>query len=203
MTSADSPADCAADTNACPEKHRALLAVSEAIVSHHDLGVLFHGLAVRLHHVVCFDFLALLLYDAATETVRQHILESDEPAPPSPSNTPIDSAPAETVLRTQQPVIVSSAEEQKQWPGLVKETCSYGIESLCELPLTIARRKPGTLVFASKQRAAYDPRELCFLQLVANQVAVATRTPWPFRRSNRSRTSSPWKKLTLSVQQDD
>jgi formate hydrogenlyase transcriptional activator len=159
MTSADSPAD----TNSCPERYRALLAVSEAIVSHHDLRVLFHELAMRLHRVVRFDFLALLLYDAATNTVRQHILESDEPASPSPSNTPIDSAPAGIVLRTQQPVIVSSAEEQKQWPELVKETCSYGIESVCELPLTTARRKLGTLVFACKQRAAYDAGDLCFL----------------------------------------
>ncbi len=53
VTSADSPEDA----TACGDKHRALLAVSEAIAAHHDLRVLFHELAVRLHHVVCFETL--------------------------------------------------------------------------------------------------------------------------------------------------
>jgi hypothetical protein len=37
------------------DQYRALLAVSEAIVSHRDLSVLFHELAGRLHQVVRFD----------------------------------------------------------------------------------------------------------------------------------------------------
>ena len=39
------------------EPHRALLAVSEAIVSHRDLSALFHELASRLHEAVRFDYL--------------------------------------------------------------------------------------------------------------------------------------------------
>jgi len=38
-----------------------------------------------------------------------------------------------------------------------------------------------TLVFASKRHAAYDPRELCFLHLVANQVAVAVENALAFQ----------------------
>ena len=41
------------------DPYRALLAVSEAIVSHRDLSALFHELAGRLHHVVRFDYLSL------------------------------------------------------------------------------------------------------------------------------------------------
>ena len=38
-------------------KYQALLAVSEAIVSHRDLSALFQELAGRLHQVVRFDYL--------------------------------------------------------------------------------------------------------------------------------------------------
>src|SRR5262249_26592478 len=41
------------------------------------------------------------------------------------------------------------------------------------LPLTTARHRLGTLVFASKQPAAYDDADLDFLQRLAKQVAVA------------------------------
>ncbi len=53
---------------------RALLAVSEAIVAHHDLPALFQDLAARLRDVVRFDHLAFVLHDAATDTMRLHVL---------------------------------------------------------------------------------------------------------------------------------
>ena len=63
------------------EPYRALLAVSEAIVSHRDLSALFHELAGRLHQVVRFDYLGLVLHEAASQTMRLHILEGREPTP--------------------------------------------------------------------------------------------------------------------------
>jgi formate hydrogenlyase transcriptional activator len=52
---------------------------------------------------------------------------------------------------------------------------------LCWLPLTTARRRVGTLVFACKQPSAYDAAEVGFLQLVANQVALAVENALAFR----------------------
>ena len=62
-------------------KYQALLAVSEAIVSHRDLSALFHELAERLHQVVRFDYLGLALHDATSNTMRPRVLEGTEPAP--------------------------------------------------------------------------------------------------------------------------
>src|ERR1700678_2618994 len=56
--------------------HQSLLDVSQAILQHRDLAGLFRDLAVRLRAIVPFDFLNLVLYDAATNTMRLHILES-------------------------------------------------------------------------------------------------------------------------------
>src|SRR6266851_1732226 len=51
----------------------ALLEVSEAIAQQRDLPALFHELAQRLHSVVDFDFLTLMLYDAARNSIRLHV----------------------------------------------------------------------------------------------------------------------------------
>src|ERR1700752_4136412 len=65
---------------ASPEaRHQALLEVAEAIAQHRDLGELFHELAERLHRVVDFEYLNLILHDPARNVMRLHILESEMP----------------------------------------------------------------------------------------------------------------------------
>jgi hypothetical protein len=71
------------------DRYRALLAASEAIVSHRDLSALFHELAGGLHQVARFNYLALLLHEAARNTLRLHVLEACEPTPAlAPSGRP-------------------------------------------------------------------------------------------------------------------
>ena len=48
------------------ERYRALLDISKAIISHRDLEPLFRELASRLHQLVRFDYVAVVLYEAAT-----------------------------------------------------------------------------------------------------------------------------------------
>jgi hypothetical protein len=54
-------------------RYQALLAVTEAIASHRDLPELFHELTGRLQKVVRFDYIALVLNEAATNTMRLHV----------------------------------------------------------------------------------------------------------------------------------
>ena len=164
------------------EPYRALLAVSEAIASHHDLPALFHELAGRLHQVVRFDYLALVLHEAATNTMRLHVLEASEPTPHPPVIALlVEDDPAGLVWQTQQPLIISSVAELRRWPGFLEAVQLYRAHSGCFLPLTTARRRVGTLVFACKQPSAYDAADVGFLQLVANQVAVAVENALAFQ----------------------
>jgi formate hydrogenlyase transcriptional activator len=156
------------------DAYRALLAVSAAITSHRDLPALLHDLASQLVAVVQFHALAVVLHDAASNTMRLHVLETDEAIPSrfeivlSPEDDP-----AGLVWRTQQPLITSNVDELRRWPQFLERVQQYGVQSYCWLPLTTARRRLGALVFTSKQPATYDGSDVHFLQLVANQVAVA------------------------------
>jgi formate hydrogenlyase transcriptional activator len=164
------------------ERYRALLAVSQAIVSQRDLHALFHELADRLHQVARFDFLSLVLHDAASNTMRLHVLETVKPVPPGTVIVlPPEEDPAGLVWQTQQPLVTSRVAELRRWPRLLERVQPYGVQSYCWLPLTTARRRLGTLVFTSKQPSAYDTAEMDFLQQVANQVAVAVETALAFQ----------------------
>jgi formate hydrogenlyase transcriptional activator len=156
------------------DRYRALLAVSEAIVSHRDLSALFHELAGRLHQVVQFDALALVLHEAATNTMRLHMLEAAQPTPHQLlPPLPVEEDPAGLVWQAQQPLITSDVTELRRWPGFLERVQPLGVQSICWLPLTTARRRLGALVFACKQPSAFDTADVGFLQLVANHVAVA------------------------------
>src|SRR5260370_2264347 len=87
--------------SAC-QQYGTLLAVSEAIGSHRDLATLFHDLAGRLHLVVRFDYLACVLHDATSNTMRPHILETTEPIPVQARNDySVEEDPAGIVWQTQ------------------------------------------------------------------------------------------------------
>ena len=168
------------------EPYRTLLAVSEAIVAHRDLPALFHELAGRLQQVVRFDYLGLYLYQAEGNTLRLHVLEPSGPTMPSALvSVPVGETPAGLVWQTQQPLILSDVAEDQRWPRLQERARPYGVQSFCWLPLTTARRRLGTLNFACKQPSAYDAADVGFLQLVANQVAVAVENALAFQEIER------------------
>jgi formate hydrogenlyase transcriptional activator len=158
------------------------LAVSQVIVSHRDLPTLFHDLAGRLLQVVRFDYLSLVLHEAATNTMRLHVLETGEPVP---SGTvivlPPEEDPAGLVWQTQQPLITSRQADLSRWPQLLERVQPYGVQSNCWLPLTTARQRLGALVFTSKQPDAYAAADVDFLQQIANQVAEAVENALAFQ----------------------
>jgi formate hydrogenlyase transcriptional activator len=178
MTAADSDGQA----SGTDEPYRALLAVSEAIATHRDLPALFHELAGGLHHVVRFDYLALVLHEAATDTMRLHVIGASAPTPDLPVIAlPVQDDPAGSVWQTQQPLILSSVAAGRRWPQFLERMQPHGVQSTCFLPLTTARRRLGTLVFASTHPVAYEAADTGFLQLVANQVAVTVENALAFQ----------------------
>ncbi len=163
-------------------RYRALLAVLEAILAHRDLSALFHDLAARLQHVVRFDHLSFVLHEAASNTMRLHVLGAFDPTLVRPAiSFPLDDDPAGLVWQTQQSLIIASLEKLTRWPQWRERLQLYGVQSLCLLPLTTARQQLGTLNFSCTQPSVYDEADVGFLQLVANQVAVAVENALAFQ----------------------
>jgi len=179
------------------QEYRTLLAVSEAIISHRDLRELFHDLAVRLHAMVRFDYLGLLLRDDAQDALRLHVLEPSEPAAEQPVVLfPIAQHPGGQVWQNQQPVIVPNLETETRWPQFLERARSQ-VSSCCLVPLTTARRRLGVLGFGCKQTAAYDTADVDFLQQIASQVAVAVENALAFEQIEQLKEQLEKEKLYL------
>jgi formate hydrogenlyase transcriptional activator len=150
----------------------ALLEVSEAIAQQRDLPALFHELAERLHWVVEFDFLTLVLHDPVRNVMRLHILESRVPTEKIVGReTPIEGHPAGWVWQSQQPFVVR--DEDTRYPVFLQHLRDAGVHSLAMVPLTTAQRRLGAMGFGTLQPQKITDTELTFMQRVASQVAVA------------------------------
>src|SRR5947199_4315900 len=170
-------------TDSALGRYRALLEVSEAIAAHRELPALFHELAQRLPGIVRFDFLSLVLHEPARNVMRLHILESrassssasGSSAPGSTtlgsatpgSELPVDQSPGGRVWETQEPLMISSVDEEPRFPQAVQMMRRHNIRSVCMLPLTTAMRRLGAMGVGSTQVGTYGESDVEFLLLVA------------------------------------
>jgi formate hydrogenlyase transcriptional activator len=161
--------------SASPEaRHQALLEVAEAIAQHRDLGELFHELAERLHRVVEFEYLNLILHDPVRNVMRLHILETEMPRKYGPgSEFPVGETPSGWVWETQQPFILDDIEKETHFPALLQTLRENEVRSVCSLALTTAQRRLGVMSFGRSTTHTHSQTEVAFLQQVARQVAVA------------------------------
>jgi PAS domain S-box-containing protein len=155
-------------------RDEALFRVSRAINVYRDPRELFKVLADELRHVVEFDFVALFLYDEATNKIQNAGLETlHGPGFFIPPNFPAEETITWWVYRHQEPVLIFSRDEEVRFPGMMGNFKHYGVESACILPLTTAYRRLGSLSFGARHPNAYSSDEIRHLSLVADQVALA------------------------------
>src|SRR5580704_8587758 len=164
---------------AAPPEHsrrqlEALLEVSEAIAQQRDLPALFHDLAGRLHAVIDFDFLTLILHDPLRNVMRLHVLETHIPTDKvAGTESPVDGQPSGWVWQSQETFVVSDIEEETRYPEYMGRLREHGVRSVALLPLTTAQRRVGAMGFGRLAPQRITDSELQFMQRVASQVAVA------------------------------
>jgi formate hydrogenlyase transcriptional activator len=161
------------DTEAAVDQYRALLEVSDSISLNRDLPGLFHDLAQRLHRVVRFDYLNLVLHVPERNTMRLRVLASTEGLEPTALETAVDETPSGLVWQTQQPFVIHDIEKESRYPKILEILRQHGVRSCCILPLTTAQRRLGAMGLGCGEVSAYDDADLEFLEKVARQVAVA------------------------------
>src|ERR1700732_3455224 len=154
------------------KRYEALFRVSQTLLSIRSSEELFSVLARELRAVVNFYVMGVGIYDEKThEMVTKSYGERGVPlqAPKF--------APEETfswwVYQHQQPLIIPSLDAETRFPAVAEMLRNRGVRSVCALPLTTVHRRLGGLALGSLEADAYSSREVGFLSLVANQVALA------------------------------
>src|SRR5580692_5593135 len=155
-------------------RYRALLEVSSAITSHRTLEELFSDLAHRLHPIVDFNYLSVLLYDSARNVMRVHILESDGPdSVRLGMEFSIAESPSGWVWANQQPLVVDDLDRDLRFTRPIKLLREQGVRSFCSVPLTTPRRRLGAFNLGHTSPGSYALDQLEIQKLTANHVAVA------------------------------
>jgi PAS domain S-box-containing protein len=155
-------------------RQEALFRVSRAINVYRDPKELFRVLASELRQVVDFDFVALFLYDETTNKVQNAVLETlGNPGFILPSDFPAEETITWWVFHHQEPVLISSRDQEVRFRRMMELYKHYGVESACVLPLATAYRRLGSLSFGARHPDAYSSTETRYLCLLAEQVALA------------------------------
>ena len=152
----------------------ALLEVSEAIAQQHDLNALFHQLAERLHFVLQFDFLSLVLHDPSKNIMRLHVLETRGNTNPPPSNDlSVEDSPAGWVWQNQQPFVSLDTAKDPRYPFFMQRLQDADVHTIAIVPLTTAQHRLGAMGFGRYVPQGMTEVEIAFMKRVAAQVAVA------------------------------
>ncbi len=162
----------AIDATSTVARYEALIRVSEALRAYHDRDTLFRSLARELRPVIQFSFLGLALYDEQTHAVEPYVLEATgEPVPPPELSA--EEQLTYWIVQHQTPLLIPIVESETRFSQEMTYLRCQGIVSTCSLPLTTPRRRVGMLLAGSREPHVYDAKDVAFLSLVANQVALA------------------------------
>ena len=166
-------------------RYDALLRISPQLARHHSIGELVNVLADHLHSVVPFDYLALVLHEAASEQMRLLVLApQDLPRPPADTMPVAAGGPAARVWQSQQATVIPIPPTGTLLPAL-EFIRGLGQKVTCWLPLTTARSRVGVLTFGSSRDSDYEPDAIAFMEQVAAHVAVAVDNAANFDRSRQ------------------
>jgi formate hydrogenlyase transcriptional activator len=151
-----------------------LLEVSQAIADHKSVTELFDDLSRRLHPILHFTYLSVLLHDPDHNVMRLHTLHADHRANlQTGMEFTMEESPSAEVWRTQRPMVIVDTTREFRFSRVMQMLVDNNVKSFCSLPLSTARRRLGTFNLGSPNPASYQLNDLAIPQLVASQVAVA------------------------------
>src|SRR6266849_2000856 len=155
-------------------RYESLVGVSNVIGTHRDPQDLFSALVRELHRVVRFDYFGVFIHDEKSNTFEQHCVDAETEAVVAPDpELAIEESDAWWVYQNQEPSVTSLEAIDARCSKFQTILKKYGVRCVCTLPLTTAHSKVGTLTFASKAPDIYTAEEVCFLSVVADQIALA------------------------------
>ncbi|HET7005316.1 MAG TPA: sigma 54-interacting transcriptional regulator, partial [Candidatus Binatia bacterium] len=156
-------------------RRQTLLAVNNAIVTKLTRDELLAVACDSLSKVICFDRLALSLYDPAAGCLR--IVACSGPyqrADYSPigRQLKLDDSPAGQAFQSQRAVLCSDLETARR-SASEERAYGHGFRSICVLPLVVHGKSLGAITVGSLTRNQYAAADAQFLMEVANQIAIA------------------------------
>ncbi|HYC50987.1 MAG TPA: GAF domain-containing protein [Gemmatimonadaceae bacterium] len=153
---------------------KTLSELSQAIGGYRSMDELFHDLADRLHDLLNFTYLSVVLHDPTLDRMRVWQIEGAAMPPyPERPGIRIEESPSGRVWQTQQPLVISDTHTPGDFRSIEEILARVNVRSFLSLPLTTVQRRLGALNLGNAQPRAYDGLDLQLPLLVASHTAVA------------------------------
>ncbi|AHG93225.1 ATP-binding region ATPase domain protein (plasmid) [Gemmatirosa kalamazoonensis] len=153
---------------------RTLGELTQAIAGYRTLEGLFHDLNGRLHDLLNFTYLSVVLHDPAADRMRVWQIEgAPMPMRGHVAGIPMVESPSGRVWTTQQPVVIHDTATSGVYASVEKALYDAGVRAFLSLPLTTVHRRLGAFNLGNSRPGVYDDIDLELPLLVASHIAVA------------------------------
>ena len=163
------------------ERLKALLDLNNTIVSNLELHDLLTAISASLRSLMHCDGVSVALPDASdTGYLRLYALDfpSGKGLVREDAKIRVDNdSPAARAYRTGEPVSVQRGEPN--WAPPLAD--AEGLNSMCHIALAGRNRTVGLLTLARMAQVPFSARDLEFLSLIANQIAIAVENALAYR----------------------
>jgi formate hydrogenlyase transcriptional activator len=162
------------------DRLKLLLEVNNTIVSNLELRELLRSISASLRSLMQCDGVGVALPDPESRQLRLYALDFPNSKGVIREEIQIatdEDSPGARAFRTGEPSSILCRESL----GVVPLAEAEGVESLCYIPLISRSRTLGLLCLGRLAPIPFSPRDLEFLTLVANQVAIAIENALAYR----------------------
>jgi formate hydrogenlyase transcriptional activator len=156
------------------QRYEALLRAANAIGTCSDCDSAADVLIEALREVIAFDYLQLVTFENDTTTVSWHLLYSNGARQNLHStDVVLEDTPIDWVHASQRVLVTADWNTETRFAKHGEFLNELGIVATCVLPLARGERRLGVLSIGRSCADAYPEEEVRFLNLVADQVALA------------------------------
>jgi len=154
------------------DRLKLLLEVNNTIVSNLELRDLLRAISASIRSVMQCDGVGVALPDRESRQLRVYALDFPNSKGLTREDIVLatdDDSPGARAFRTGEPASILCCGPDRIDPMAEAE----GVQSLCHIPLISRNRTLGLLSLARLAPVPFSPKDLEFLTLIANQVAIA------------------------------
>jgi formate hydrogenlyase transcriptional activator len=167
-------ASAAIEIEAPIERYAGLIHAVNAIASCSDCDTAADVLIEELRKILAFDYLHLIAFQDGTKEVSWRLLYANGARRTAPlSDNVYQDTTIEWVVESQEALVTPDWSEETRFSRHRRFLNELGIRSTHTLPLARRHRRLGVVEFGSAVAHAYSEEECRFLDLVAEQLALA------------------------------
>jgi formate hydrogenlyase transcriptional activator len=153
---------------------RALLDISNALITHRSWDSLLHAVSEALQRAVSVDGCAFSLYLPDQDVFRLMAVEAVPSSDYFVTGRELKRAESNVgwVFEHRQPLVYRDLEQELQYAN-ERRLVAEGMRSYCAVPLIVSSNCIGVLSVVSRKAGQYSTAHVNFLREIANQVALA------------------------------